>query len=105
MCIPYFSPDLELPNCNILTHFRCYYIGCSYPTFNMALRDLDDCLTLQRIISKMPCDTDILKSDLNRLCRRLTGQCVFRKSVHHDGHLCMSARVWKVCLHHLLLLS
>ena len=45
-----------------------------YPTFNMALRDLDDCLTLQRIISKMPCDTDILKSDLNRLCRRLTAE-------------------------------
>ena len=26
---------------------------------------------------------------------------VFRKSVHHDGHLCMSARVWSVRLHHL----
>ena len=24
-----------------------------------------------------------------------------RKSVHHDGHLCMSARVWSVRLHHL----
>ena len=26
---------------------------------------------------------------------------VFRKSVHHGGHLCMSARVWSVRLHHL----
>ena len=26
---------------------------------------------------------------------------VFRKSVHHDGRLCMSARVWSVRLHHL----
>ena len=30
---------------------------------------------------------------------------MFRKSVHHDGHLCMSARVWSVRSHHLRLLS
>ena len=28
-------------------------------------------------------------------------ELVFRKSVHHDGRLCMSARVWSVRLHHL----
>ena len=23
---------------------------------------------------------------------------MFRKSVHHDGHLCMSARMWRVII-------
>ena len=33
--------------------------------------------------------------------RYMIGVRVFQKSVHHDGHLCMSARVWSARLHHL----
>ena len=37
--------------------------------------------------------------------RYVVGVRVFRKSVHLDGRLCMSARVWSVRLYHLGLLS
>ena len=33
--------------------------------------------------------------------RYMIGVRMFRKSVHHDGHLCMTDRVCSVRLHHL----
>ena len=55
--------------CNIIT-INFYLVNFRYPTFNDAMNDMDDCLTLCFFYSTLPRSTKV-PTNLIILCRRL----------------------------------